>query len=99
MMIEKFAENLELTDKLNEAQKKLDEYKVTYRKEQRIYNEIVAKREKEEERRKQEMIIRYMMNRAARKIQKYWRAWRKSLKKKNKGAKKPSTSAAVDVNN
>ncbi|XP_017856375.1 PREDICTED: trichohyalin [Drosophila arizonae] len=98
MMIEKFVENLELTDKLNEAQKKLDEFKLHYRKEQRIYNEIVVKREKEEERRKQEMIFRYMMNRAARKIQKYWRAWRKSLRKKNKRAKKPSTSA-IDVNN
>ncbi|TDG45855.1 hypothetical protein AWZ03_007710 [Drosophila navojoa] len=93
MMIEKFVENLELTDKLNEAKKKLDEYKVLYRREQRIYNEVVVKREKEEERKKQQMILKYMMNRAARKIQKYWRAWRKSLRKNTKRPKKPSASA------
>ncbi|EDW59804.1 dynein regulatory complex protein 10 isoform X1 [Drosophila virilis] len=81
---EKLVENLELTDLMNEAKQKLNEYMVTYRKEQAIYKEIVVKREKEEERKKQQAILHYMMHRAACKIQRYWRAWRKHLQKKKK---------------
>ncbi|XP_064540205.1 dynein regulatory complex protein 9-like isoform X1 [Drosophila montana] len=85
---EKLVENLDLTDLLNEAKKKLDEYMVTYRKEQAIYNEIVVKREKAEERKRQQAILHYMMHRAACKIQRYWRAWRKHLQKKNRRGKR-----------
>lgn len=84
MIGEKLVENLELTDLMNEAKQKLNEYMVTYRKEQAIYKEIVVKREKEEERKKQQAILHYMMHRAACKIQRYWRAWRKHLQKKKK---------------
>ncbi|EDV91180.1 cilia- and flagella-associated protein 58 [Drosophila grimshawi] len=89
---EKIVENLELMDQLNEAKKALDDFMVIYRMEAAIYNEIVVKREKEEERRKQAAILKYMMHRAAVKIQQYWRAWRRHMAKKarkeNKRAKK-----------
>lgn len=87
-MGEKFCESLELTDQLNAAKNELKGFMVYYRKEKIIYDEIVIKREQEEQRQKKIAIISYMMNRAARKIQTYWRSWRRSMKKRNKRAKK-----------
>ncbi|KAH8359510.1 hypothetical protein KR093_007356, partial [Drosophila rubida] len=81
---EKIIENLDLEDQLKEAQKKLDKFMVTYRNEEKIYNEVVVKRELREERERREIITSYMMNRAASKIQRYWKKWRKALKAKSK---------------
>ncbi|XP_062124005.1 golgin subfamily A member 6-like protein 6 [Drosophila sulfurigaster albostrigata] len=83
-MAEKIIENLDLEDKLEKAKKELNNFMITYRAEEKIYNEIVVKRELREEREKMQKILKYMMNRAARKIQKYWKKWRKELKAKSK---------------
>ncbi|KAL7729700.1 hypothetical protein ACLKA6_014570 [Drosophila palustris] len=85
---EKINENLELEDKLKEAKKKLSEFMVVYRKEEHIYHEIVVKREERIEHEKRQRIFKYMTNRAARQIQKYWRNWQKEQKLKEKRAKK-----------
>ncbi|XP_034487903.1 dynein regulatory complex protein 10 isoform X3 [Drosophila innubila] len=84
-MSEKITENLELEDKLKDVNLELSEFMIVYQKEEKIYHEIVVKREEREERERKERILRYMMNRAARKIQKYWRKWRKEHKVKAKG--------------
>ncbi|KAH8311509.1 hypothetical protein KR044_006675, partial [Drosophila immigrans] len=83
-MGEKLIDNLNLEDKLKEAKKELNRFMVIYRQEEKLYNEIVVKREVREEQEKMHKILKYMMNRAARKIQKYWKKWRKELKSKSK---------------
>ncbi|KAH8419084.1 hypothetical protein KR222_004646, partial [Zaprionus bogoriensis] len=85
---EKKIEILELEEKVTEARKDMDKFMKTYRKEEKIYTNIVIKYEKEEARKMQQMLLRYMMNRAARIIQKYWRQWRISLLKKNRRLRK-----------
>ncbi|XP_030372921.1 golgin subfamily A member 6-like protein 22 isoform X1 [Scaptodrosophila lebanonensis] len=85
---EKMRENLRLEDDFNEAKKQFDDFMVFYHAEEAIYNDIVVKREEEERREQQRRIVVFMMNRAARKIQKYWRKWRKDQRKKNKRLKK-----------
>lgn len=77
-------ENIELTDQHKKAKKELDEYMVGFRKVERVYKTIVVKREEEEARRRQQRIIIFAMNRAATKIQKYWRKWKKHMRKKNR---------------
>jgi len=74
---------MDLQKQLEETQVDIDKLMITYRENEVIYNEIVLKRENEVELEKQRRILRYMMNRAARRIQRYWRNWRKyQLKKK-----------------
>ncbi|XP_064537861.1 inner centromere protein A [Drosophila montana] len=86
---EKLRENLELEDMYNAAKKELDDFMVHYRKEEAIYNRIVVQYELEEQRKQQQRIMIFMMNRAARKIQAYWQEWRRAkLKKARKAAKK-----------
>ncbi|SPP75121.1 uncharacterized protein LOC117592002 isoform X2 [Drosophila guanche] len=81
-------ENLVLQDQYLVAKKALDSFMVVYRREEAIYNDIVVQREEEERRRQQQRLVVFMMNRAASKIQKYWRKWRKDQRKKNKRLKK-----------
>ncbi|XP_002138253.2 golgin subfamily A member 6-like protein 1 [Drosophila pseudoobscura] len=81
-------ENLVLQDQYMVAKKELDKFMVVYRREEAVYNDIVVRREQEERRRQQQRLVVFMMNRAASKIQKYWRKWRKDQRKKNKRLKK-----------
>ncbi|XP_034487901.1 uncharacterized protein LOC117792056 isoform X1 [Drosophila innubila] len=75
--------DMDLQLQLKETAKEMDKLMMKYRKSETIYNDIVIKREEEEEFRKKRRILAYMMNRAARKIQRYWRNWRRhQLKKK-----------------
>ncbi|XP_017864795.1 PREDICTED: uncharacterized protein LOC108615071 [Drosophila arizonae] len=85
---EKLRENLELEDMFKVAKKELDEFMVLYRKEEAVYKNIVVKYEKEEQRKQQQRILLYMMNRAARKIQRYWQKWRKDQAKRARKARK-----------
>lgn len=73
---EKIREHLELEDQYKAAKNELDIFMVSYRKEEAIYNKIVVQYEQEEQRKQQERILLFMMNRAARQIQKYWLKWR-----------------------
>ncbi|XP_016977970.1 uncharacterized protein LOC108043677 [Drosophila rhopaloa] len=81
---EKMIENMQLTDEHKKAKKALDEFLVGFRKVERVYKQIVVKREEEEARRRQHRIMVFAMNRAATKIQKYWRKWKKHMRKKNR---------------
>ncbi|XP_016954192.1 dynein regulatory complex protein 10 isoform X1 [Drosophila biarmipes] len=85
---EKMVENLQLTDEHKKAKKALDEYMVGFRKVERVYKQIVVKREEEEARRRQHRVLVFAMNRAATKIQKYWRKWKKHMRRKNRRNKK-----------
>lgn len=85
---EKMIENIELTEECKAAKKELDEFMVGFRKVERVYKEIVVKREEEEAKRRQNRIVLFTMNRAASKIQKYWRKWKKHMNKKNKRLRK-----------
>ncbi|XP_068146825.1 uncharacterized protein [Drosophila tropicalis] len=87
-MGERMRENLQLQDEFLEAKKNLDDFMVLYRQEENIYKNIVLKREEEERRLQQHRLVIFMMNRAAKTIQKYWRKWRKEQRKKNKRQKK-----------
>ncbi|KAH8320490.1 hypothetical protein KR067_004319, partial [Drosophila pandora] len=81
---EKMRENIDEEDQYLAAKKLLDEFMVTYKQEERIYKAVVVKREEEERRHQQQRLMIFMMNRAAAKIQKYWRKWKKEQRKKNK---------------
>ncbi|XP_017845895.1 coiled-coil domain-containing protein 173-like [Drosophila busckii] len=81
---EKMRENFELEEEMKVAQREVDAFMKTYHREEAIYKAIVIKREEEEQKRKLRRIMIYMMNLAARKIQRYWRKWRRDQAKKNK---------------
>ncbi|XP_017030724.1 dynein regulatory complex protein 10 isoform X2 [Drosophila kikkawai] len=81
---ERMIENIELEEQYKAAKKVLDDFMVGYRKVERVYKEVVVKREEEEARHRQQRIIIFAMNRAASKIQKYWRKWKKHMRKKNR---------------
>nr|NP_995822.1 uncharacterized protein Dmel_CG13168, isoform B [Drosophila melanogaster]AAF58546.2 uncharacterized protein Dmel_CG13168, isoform B [Drosophila melanogaster] len=84
---EKMRENLVAEDQYLAAKKVLDDFMVQYRQEERIYKNIVVKREEEERRVQQEKLVIFMMNRAAGKIQKYWRKWKKDQRKRKRQGK------------
>ncbi|ALC41838.1 CG13168 [Drosophila busckii] len=81
---EKLRENLYLEDEYLAAKKELDTFMILYRKEELIYKRIVSQYEEEERRKQQTRIVVFMMNRAARQIQKYWRRWKIDMRKKAK---------------
>ncbi|KMZ01873.1 protein Daple [Drosophila simulans] len=81
---EKMIENMELAEEHKKAKKVLDEYMIGFRKVERVYKQIVVKREEEEARHRQHRVLLFAMNRAAIKIQKYWRKWKKHMRKKNR---------------
>lgn len=47
-----------------------------------IYEQVVLKYEEQGKHSQQDRILKFMMDLAARKIQRYWRKWRKQLRKK-----------------
>lgn len=74
---------------LKQESKMLDDWKEKYKIQEVLYNKIQADKEAEEEQRREERILLFMMNRVARIIQRNYRrllAQRKS-KKKGKGKK------------
>ncbi|XP_033165549.1 daple-like protein [Drosophila mauritiana] len=81
---EKMIENMELAEEHKKAKKVLDEYMIGFRKVERVYKQVVVKREEEEARHRQHRVLLFAMNRAAIKIQKYWRKWKKHMRKKNR---------------
>ncbi|XP_016981268.1 dynein regulatory complex protein 10 [Drosophila rhopaloa] len=84
---EKMRENLVAQDQFLEAKKILDDFMVQFKQEERVYKNIVVKREEEERRVQQQKLVVFMMNRAAAKIQKYWRKWKKDQRKKKRQGK------------
>lgn len=91
-------ENLVLGDKYKIAKRELDAFMVIYRKEEAVYKKLVVAYELEEKRKQSIRISTFMMNIAARKIQRYWGKWRaykikqqlraERLEEKNKKKKK-----------
>lgn len=69
-------ENLVLGDKYKKAKQELDAFIVIYRKEEAVYKRVVVAYELEEKRKRAIRIATFMMNIAARKIQRYWGKWR-----------------------
>ncbi|KQS38509.1 trichohyalin [Drosophila erecta] len=84
---EKMIENMGLADEHKKAKKALDEYMIGFHKVERVYKQIVVKREEEEARHRQHRVLLFAMNRAAIKIQKYWRKWKRHMRRKNKRGK------------
>ncbi|XP_017039093.1 dynein regulatory complex protein 10 [Drosophila ficusphila] len=84
---EKMRENLVAQDQFLVAKKILDDYMVQFKQEERVYKNIVVKKEEEERRIQQQKLVIFMMNRAAAKIQKYWRKWKKDQRKKKRQGK------------
>lgn len=74
---------------LKQESKMLDDWKEKYKIQEVLYNKIQADKEAEEEKRREDRILIFMMNRVARIIQRNYRrllAQRKA-KKKGKGKK------------
>ncbi|SPP84225.1 dynein regulatory complex protein 9 [Drosophila guanche] len=84
---DKMVENLELTNQYAKAKKELDAFLVGHRQIERVYKEVVVKREDQERRARQNRILNFTMNRAASKIQVYWKKWKKAQHKKEKRLK------------
>ncbi|XP_016946606.1 dynein regulatory complex protein 10 isoform X1 [Drosophila biarmipes] len=84
---EKMRENLVAQDQFLVAKKILDDFMVQFKQEERVYKNIVVKREEEERRIQQQKLVIFMMNRAAAKIQKYWRKWKKDQRKRKRQGK------------
>ncbi|XP_062124004.1 uncharacterized protein LOC133837311 [Drosophila sulfurigaster albostrigata] len=85
---QKMIRNMELHDELVKSQEELDKVMIDYHREAAIFNDIVVKFENEEILRNQRRILTYMMNRAARTIQRYWIKWRKTQRRKSRLEKK-----------
>lgn len=72
---------------LERESKKLAEWEEKYKAQEIIYDEIQAKKEAIEKKKREERILLYLMNHAARVIQKFYRnvvAQRRTKKKKGK---------------
>lgn len=85
-MVEKNLECLVLQDQHNVASKELNAFMVGYRKEEAVYKKIVVQFEMEEQRKQQQRIALFMMNRAARRIQQYWQKWRRDKRQRERRA-------------
>lgn len=87
-LLERMRENLVASDKYKKAKQELDAFMIIYRKEEAIYKRIVLSYELEEKRKLNIRIATFMMNIAARKIQRYWGKWREIKLKKERRAER-----------
>lgn len=81
----------ECNRKLKQAKETLADWKKTYETQEIVYNKIIADKEMEETREREEKLLLFMMNRAAIIIQRAYRKIlikRKGKKKKGKKGKK-----------
>lgn len=81
---ERMQRNLVLGDRLKDAKQELAAFMLIYRKEEAVYKRIVEEYELEEERKRALRILGFMMNFAARKIQRYWAIYRKARLRKER---------------
>lgn len=81
---ERLCYNLRLGDEYRFAKQELDDFMIIYRKEEAVYNKIVMKYEMEQKRLRELRILTFMMDFAARKIQRYWAVYRKAVLKKQR---------------
>lgn len=86
----KMLECLDIEDLFSVEQDKLDQLMLIHSEVERDYNKIVVSRETLQEQNKKKVIHLYMMNRAARKIQVYWRRYRKAVIMKRRKSKRKS---------
>ncbi|XP_075167409.1 uncharacterized protein LOC142239502 [Haematobia irritans] len=88
---DKIVENMNLQEQYEKQKQLFDEFMVVYSSEEAEYFRIVRNKEEEEKRQQEQKILLFMMNRAARTIQKRWRRFRKQRSrkqaKKGKGKK------------
>lgn len=87
-MSEKKIEMINLQSKVNIAKKNVEETKKIYRQEQKIFDKVVGNNERAEKRKRQERIVAFRMNWAAKKIQQYWRKWRKDMSRRRRRSSK-----------
>lgn len=83
-MVEKHLECLVFEDQYKKVKKEKAAFMEGYRKEEAVYKKIVVQFEMEEQRKQQERIALFMMNRAARRIQQYWQKWRKEKRQRER---------------
>ncbi|XP_032596647.1 uncharacterized protein LOC6568030 isoform X3 [Drosophila grimshawi] len=78
---ERMIEHLDLENEFEGEQKSMETLVIAYHKEEKNYKNIVTQHEEGLNNNMKSKINLYMMNRAARKIQNYWREWRTQLNK------------------
>lgn len=69
---------IDIDSELLTAERELNKLMKIHDKEFVVYERLVLRIEQQKERNKQVQILQFMMNFAARKIQRYWRNWRKA---------------------
>ncbi|XP_073845032.1 uncharacterized protein [Musca autumnalis] len=88
---DKIIENMNLQEEYEKQKKQFDEFMIEYSYEEEEYWKIVRSKEEEEKQKQEEKILLFMMNRAARTIQRRWLRFRKQRSrkqaKKGKGKK------------
>ncbi|XP_059225006.1 uncharacterized protein LOC106082558 isoform X2 [Stomoxys calcitrans] len=88
---DKIIENMNLQEEYEKQKMLFDVFMMVYSSEEAEYLQIVRTKEDEEKRQQEQKILLFMMNRAARTIQKRWRRYRKMRSrkqaKKGKGKK------------
>ncbi|KAG5900188.1 hypothetical protein JTB14_035332 [Gonioctena quinquepunctata] len=107
---EKQTEYEALKKEYDEKKAEMDEYEKLIDEQEEEYNTLMEEKRQEEERIFREMAYHFLVNRSARKIQRYWRAYRerkakrkgrkgrgKGRKTKVKGPKKPPVLRTTDI--
>ncbi|KAH8311510.1 hypothetical protein KR044_006676, partial [Drosophila immigrans] len=79
---QKMVKHFDLQEELVKSKEELDKVIKEYKINEAIYNDIVLKYENVAVEYHKRRILSFMVNRAARKIQKYWRKWHKAQKRK-----------------
>lgn len=90
-MAEKKIEVINLQEKLKKAEQNVVETMKRHRQEKKMFDKLIGNREKEEKLMRQQIIATFRMNWAAKKIQAYWRKWRKAMSRRRRRSafKKP----------
>lgn len=81
---------IDIDSELLTANRELNKLMKIHDKEFEIYEKLVLRIEQQKERNRELKILRFMMNFAARQIQRYWRNWRRIRQRKLRILKKSS---------
>lgn len=87
----KIRENIELQKIFLEEKQKFEEFMLKYDQEEEEYNRIVIQRREEIQREREAKQMLFMLNRAARIIQNYWRKYIKRKRQAEKASSKKKT--------
>lgn len=81
-IMDKMMQIMDIDKELYTANRNLNKLTKIHDKNYAIYEQVVLKYEEQGQHCQQGRILEFMMNFAARKIQRYWRKWRRQLRKK-----------------